>query len=192
MNLLSQTLIYLIHLYAMFVLLRFFMQYFRVDFYNPLSQSIVKLTNPPLKPLRRLIPGYRGYDLASLTLTYLLGGLALSFNYGFWLSFGIQELIPVLLLMLLQLVYSAVNLFFFLIILRIILSFIMMGQGFTRNPLVEVIFQLTEPIMRPFQRLIPPVGMLDFSPIVIFLLIMFTKNLLLATANWLNPVFTLI
>jgi YggT family protein len=108
------------------------------------------------------------------------------------MNFSLSDIIPILLLLMLQLVYSAVNLFFFLIILRIILSFVMMGQGLTRNPLADVIFQLTEPVMRPFQRLIPPVGMLDFSPIVIFLLIMVTKNLLLSSAKWLNPIFTLI
>jgi YggT family protein len=192
MTLLFQAIIYLIHYYSMFVLLRFFMQYFRVDFYNPLSQSIVKLTNPFILPLRRVVPGYRGYDFASLILTYLLGGLVLSIYYGFWMNFSLSDIIPILLLLMLQLVYSAVNLFFFLIILRIILSFVMMGQGLTRNPLADVIFQLTEPVMRPFQRLIPPVGMLDFSPIVIFLLIMVTKNLLLSSAKWLNPIFTLI
>lgn len=192
MTILIKAAIYIINFYSMFILLRFFMQYFRVDFYNPVSQSVVKLTNPLLLPLRKVIPGYGGYDFASLLLAYILGGVVLSLVFGFWASVSINTLFPILLLFLLQLAYSAVNLFFFLIILRIILSFVMMGQGFSRNPFADIIIQVTEPIMAPFQRVIPPVGVLDFSPIVVFFLIMLTKEGLIYTAKLINPMFFLI
>jgi YggT family protein len=62
-------------LYLMVVLLRFWLQWAKADFYNPLSQVAVKLTHPILSPLRRIIPGFRGIDFASLLLAYAVAVL---------------------------------------------------------------------------------------------------------------------
>jgi len=62
----------LFNLYVMLVLLRFMLQWLRADFYNPVSQFIVRATTPPLKPLRRIIPGFGGQDIAALTLALLI------------------------------------------------------------------------------------------------------------------------
>ena len=78
---LQEALIFIIQtvfqLYLTVVLLRFLLQVARADFYNPISQFIVKATNPPLKPLRRIIPGFGGFDLASLVLALIVQLLAI-------------------------------------------------------------------------------------------------------------------
>ncbi|NVJ50252.1 MAG: YggT family protein [Gammaproteobacteria bacterium] len=172
MTLLIQVAVYLFKAYAMVVLLRFFMQYFRVDFYNPFSQTIVQLTNPPLKPLRRLIPGFRGLDIASLLLAFVLSLLMLCLVYGSLVAQNSSYLLPLSAIAVLEFAYLIFDLFWYLIVARIIVSFIMMAAGNNQgNPFAAILFQLTRPIMQPFQRVIPPVGMFDFSPIIIFLLI---------------------
>ena len=79
-------------LYGVAVLLRFLFQLVRADFYNPISQFIVKITKPLLNPLRRIIPGYRGWDFASLVLAWLVLaleiGLVLALRPRRWLPQG--------------------------------------------------------------------------------------------------------
>ena len=178
MGLVVQILVMIIKLYGVAVLLRFFMQLFRADFYNPISQSIVKLTNPVLVPIRKLVPGYGGVDIASLLMSFLIGGIALFLLYAVVGVLPHVNALQMFLLALLQLGSSILSLFFILLIARIIISFVMMGQNYMSNPFAEVIIQLTQPIIGPFQRMIPPVGVLDFSPIVVFILIWIGERLL--------------
>ncbi|WP_164503471.1 YggT family protein [Pleionea sediminis] len=187
MDILFNLAVYALKFYGFFVLLRFFMQYFRVDFYNPVSQSIVKLTNPPLIPLRKIIPGFRNMDIASLVLALIISSIVLSLAFNLWQAISLSNLFIFLILFIGQLIYSILNLFFFLLIIRIIMSFVMMGQGFHQNPIAEMIFQITEPIMRPFQKLIPPVGVLDFSPILLFAAIWVSQMVLNKVAQSIAP-----
>jgi len=179
---------YLIKLYASVVLLRFFMQYFRVDFYNPFAQTIVQLTNPTLKPLRRVIPGYKGLDIASLVLAFLLTTVMLSLAFNLWGLFTLTNLPKLAIIFVLQFFYTLLNLFFYLLIGRIIVSFIMMAAGsYQANPFASMLVQLTQPFMTPFQRIIPPIGMLDLSPILVFLLIRLTQEGLQYVASYIFP-----
>lgn len=154
----------LVSLYILAVMLRFLLQLTRADFYNPLSQFIVKITTPALRPLRRIIPGWGGVDIASLVLMLLLQGLAV------WLIFmlGGRAIDPLNLVIIAvaQLVDLAFSVFIFAILIQAILSWITPG---TYNPVTSVLFSLTEPVLRPVRRVIPPVSGFDLSPLVAIL-----------------------
>lgn len=153
-------------LYILAVLLRFLFQLVRADFYNPVSQFLVALTNPLLKPLRRVIPGLFGIDLASLVL--LLALKYLEMFIIFWLGGNIPDVLPLLLAAVISLIRLAINIYFYAILLRVILSWFM-PYGMHRNPAGDLLVSLTEPLMRPARRMLPAVGGLDLSPIVVLI-----------------------
>ncbi|RMF19644.1 MAG: YggT family protein [Gammaproteobacteria bacterium] len=152
--------------YATIVLLRFLLQWARADFYNPISQFVVKATNPLLLPLRRLIPGFGGLDIAALVLGWLVMALMLTGLFavsGFPLSPGF-----IAGLALIKLAEIILNVYFWAIIAVIALSWIAPGSY---HPAAILLHQLTEPVMKPFRKVIPPMGGLDLSPIIVFLVI---------------------
>lgn len=148
-------------LYILLVMLRFLLQLVRADFYNPLSQFIVKLTNPLLRPLRRLIPGWREVDIASLILMLLLQMLAVSLV--FVLTGRNITASTLVIVALAQLVDLTFNVFIFAILIQALLSWINPG---TYNPVSAVLFSLTQPVLQPVRRLIPPISGFDLSPLV--------------------------
>lgn len=171
MSALNEILGYLIQtalsLYMVAMLLRFLLQLVRADFYNPISQFLVKVTNPLVIPLRKIIPGIGGLDLASLLLALLLQVLAI---VALMLLNGLGMPNPLLLVVwsVLGIVGLLVNIYFFALLAMIILSWIAGGSS---NPAVALLYQITEPVMAPFRKLLPPMGGLDFSPILLFILI---------------------
>lgn len=168
---LSQAGIYLVqtlfNLYLMAVVIRFVLQLVRADFYNPVSQFFVKVTDPLLKPLRRVIPGYGGIDIASIVLALLVqtAGIYLIILIAGW---AMPNLLQPLLWSIVGFASLLLNIAFFAIIIMIILSWV---APQSRNPVVDLLRQITDPIMRPVQRLIPPIGGLDLSPIFVFIAI---------------------
>jgi len=154
----------LVSLYILAVMLRFLLQLTRADFYNPLSQFIVKITTPALRPLRRVIPGWGGVDIASLVLMLLLQMLSV------WLIFllGGRAIDPfnLVIVSVAQLVDLAFSVFIFAILIQAILSWITPG---TYNPVTSVLFSLTEPVLRPVRRIVPPISGFDLSPLVAIL-----------------------
>lgn len=163
-------------LYLLVVLLRFLLQLARADFYNPLSQFVAKATNPLLLPLRRVIPGLFGLDLASLVLA-----LAVQFVtvFGSGLMIGLANPVIALLWSLLGIVSMVVYIYFVCMIAMIVLSFI---APYTRHPAALLVMQLVRPVCAPFQRLIPPMGGFDISPIFVFLLLNIARILIESAA----------
>ena len=169
---LIEALIYIIQtlgsLYLLIVLLRFILQLVRADFYNPLSQFIVKATQPLVTPLRRIIPGFAGLDLASLVLAILVQLLLMivtltlmSYNVGgFILQLLVWSMIGVTSLFL--------KVFFFALIISVILSWVAPGSY---NPGAQLVSQICEPLLAPFRKLLPNLGGLDISPIFAFITI---------------------
>ena len=160
---------FLIHalggLYLLAVLLRFVLQLVRADFYNPLSQFIVRATSPLLMPLRRVIPGFGGIDLASLVLA-LLVQLALILII-LALDGGASWTLPLLLAWSLIGVTSLfLKIFFFALIVSVILSWVAPG---THNPAAQLVHQICEPLLAPIRRFLPNLGGLDISPIFAFI-----------------------
>lgn len=175
---LSNPLIFLIQLlfglYILIVMLRFLLQLTRADFYNPVSQFIVKATSPLLNPLRRVIPGIAGVDLAAIVLMWLLQTIELALivmisGMGGGLVFTIAWAVP-------ELVNLAINVFLFSILIQVILSWVNPG---TYNPALGLIHSLTEPVLRPARRMIPPISGLDLSPMLVMVGLTLLKMLLL-------------
>ena len=157
----------LLSLYLVAMLLRFLLQLVRADFYNPISQFLVKVTNPLVIPLRRLIPGVGGLDIASLLLALLLqlAGIVLLLKIN---GLQLPGVFPLLVWSLLGVIGLLVNIYFFALLGMIILSWVAAGS---RHPAIYLLYQITEPVMAPFRKVLPAMGGMDFSAIVVFILI---------------------
>jgi YggT family protein len=173
----TQALIFIINtlfgLYSAAILLRVLLQWVRADFYNPLSQAIVKLTNPPLRPLRRLIPGWRGIDFAALLLATLIQ--LINVLLVLWIASVAANTVSIIFWTLLKLIFILVNLYFFSILLEAILSWT--GQG-RSNPVGRMLWQVNAPLLGPVRRVLPPLGGLDLSPLVVIILLQVINILL--------------
>lgn len=157
----------LLSLYLLAMLLRFLLQLARADFYNPICQFLVKITNPLVIPLRRVIPGVAGLDMASLLLALLLqlaGIVALLLINGL----ALPNILLLLVWSALGVIGLLVNIYFFALLAMIILSWIAPGSS---NPAIYLLFQITEPVMAPFRKALPAMGGMDFSPILVFIII---------------------
>ncbi|MGD8908755.1 MAG: YggT family protein [Chromatiales bacterium] len=161
-------------LYILAVLLRFFLQWVRADFYNPISQFLVKATNPPLKLLRRIVPGLGGIDLASLVLAWLLKSIEILLII--LLSGSAVNLVAPLIWAIPELVELVINIFLFAILIQVILSWVSPGSY---NPASALLYSLTAPVLRPAQRILPPMGGLDLSPMLVMIGLVLLKMLLL-------------
>lgn len=164
-------------LYILVIMLRFLLQTARADFYNPISQFIVKATNPALRPLRRLIPGWGGIDIASLVLLFAVQCVALVLLGLISGAFGAGLSIPGLILAsITKLVSLLLYIYLFGIFILALLSWINPGSY---NPVATVIAGLTEPLLRPARRLIPPIGGVDLSPMAVILAIYIARMLIM-------------
>ncbi len=161
-------------LYILAIMLRFLLQWVRADFYNPISQFLVKITNPPLRPLRRVIPGLGGIDLAAVLLMLALQVVAILLiqavagvlpSLGFTIVASIAELVDL-----------GFNVFLFAIFIQVIISWINPGA---HNPATGLLYSLTEPVLRPARRMIPAMGGLDLSPMAVIIAIYLLKMLLI-------------
>jgi YggT family protein len=154
-------------IYLVAMLLRFLLQVARADFYNPISQFLVKITNPLVIPLRKVIPGYGGLDLASLLLALVLqaGGIVAILVLN---GLGFPSPLQLLVWSSLGVVGLLVNIYFFALLAMIILSWVAPGSS---NPAIYLLYQITEPVMAPVRKILPSMGGLDFSPILVFILI---------------------
>ena len=147
------------------LLLRFLLQATRADFYNPVTQSLVKLTSPLLNPARRLIPSWRNFDIASLVLTLIICTLAsalMLFSDGFVLP-GIGVLLS---WSFLGMVSLLLKIYFWGLLISIVASWV---APFSGNPALMLVQQLLQPLQSLFRKVIPPMGGLDLSSIFIFL-----------------------
>ncbi len=154
-------------LYLLIVLMRFILQLVRANFYNPLCQFVVKATQPLLKPLRRVVPSMFGLDMSSLVLALILQ--ILLFVVVILLLTGYVPLTPLLLPWALIGIFSLfLKIIFWSMIISVILSWVAPGS---RSPGAELVYQITEPVLAPFRRLIPNLGGLDISPIFAFIAI---------------------
>ncbi len=153
-------------LYLLIVLLRFILQLVRADFYNPLSQFVVKATQPLLRPLRRIVPGFAGLDLASLLLAILVQMLLMLVTLAL-MGYGVAGFLPnVLVWSLIGVTSLFLKVFFFALIVSVILSWVAPGSY---NPGAQLINQICEPLLSPFRRILPNLGGLDISPIFAFI-----------------------
>ena len=154
-------------LFLLAMLLRFLLQLVRADFYNPICQFLVKITNPLVIPLRRVLPGYGGIDVASLLLALLIQALSIVSLLALY-GAGLPGVLQLIVWSVLGVVGLLVNVYFFALLAMIILSWVAPGSA---HPAVHLLYQITEPVMAPFRKILPAAGGIDFSPILVFILI---------------------
>ncbi len=153
-------------LYLLILMMRFLSQASRVDFYNPICQALVKLTNPAVKPLKKVIPAVRGIDFATLVVALVLQLIAIVLvmmlrgyvpfhpAYVAWSLLGLFSMI--------------LDIYFFALLIMVIASWI---APYSNHPALTLIYQITEPICTPARKLLPPMGGIDFSIILVFVFI---------------------
>ena len=175
----------LFDLYILLVLLRFLFQVLRADFYNPVSQLIVRLTTPPLRLFRRFIPSVGGQDAASIVLCLVLiyakfmlmrvlsvpaahiGGVMApigSVSYGGLFIYCIADLVALLF-----------TIFLVAVIVKVIISWVSPGSY---NPVIGLVDKLAAPVLKPIRRFLPSMGGIDLSPLFAGLLLMVAKMLI--------------
>ena len=153
-------------LYLLIVLLRFILQLVRADFYNPLSQFVVRATQPLLMPLRKVIPSILGLDTASLVLAILVQLLLMMITLVL-MGYGISGyLLQLLVWSMIGVTSLFLKVFYFAMIISVILSWVAPGSY---NPGAQLVNQICEPLLAPFRKIMPNLGGLDISPIFAFI-----------------------
>ena len=168
-NALTQVGLFLINIifsfYITLVLLRFLLQWVKADFYNPYCQFLIRLTNPCLVPLRRVIPGFFGLDLAAVFLMIVLQAVQIilialisRISLSSWLIMpAISSLLTLIL-----------NMYFWAILVRALLSWL---NPDPYHPLIQVLDRLTDPVIRQFRKIIPVFSGIDLSPLAALIVI---------------------
>ena len=154
-------------LYLLVLLLRFWMPLLQADFRNPLAQGILRLTSPLVVPVRRIVPPLGRLDTATVLVAFVIQTVTV-----FLLLIIVGQtagFVPIAVTAVVKLVVLSVNLFVYAIFIRVILSWVAQG-GY--NPATAIINTLTEPVLRPFRRVLPPMGGFDLSPILAIILLL--------------------
>ena len=166
----TQALIFILktftHLYLLLLLLRFWLPVLRADFRNPVAQGVLRITSPLVIPLRRFVPAIGRVDTATVlvafTIEYLLILLLLT------LSRVTPEFLPIAITAIMDLAVLSLNMFFFVILIKIIMSWVAPNNY---NPVTAMLTTISEPVLRPFRRMLPPIGGIDISPIFAIVII---------------------
>ncbi len=157
------------------VVLRILLQLVRANFHNPICQFLYKATNPVLMPLRRIIPAWRRLDIAGVVLAWIL--LVLKHVLIFAMIASLPSFTGLAVIAFADLIGFTLMMVLILIIARVILSFI---ASDSYHPVVPLVFQLTEPILKPVRKRMPALGGLDLSPMIVLLAITLLQALMVA------------
>lgn len=163
-------------LFSLALLLRFYVQWSRIPYYHPVTRFLVTVTDFMVRPARRVIPSWRGLDLSTLVLAWLVQFVML---VGINLLAGSGANVSIFafsLLALVKLGSMTLNILFFTIIVQAIMSWIN-----PYSPLAPVLESFTGPVLEPLRRFIPPIANFDLSPlfalILLQVLMMVVENL---------------
>lgn len=157
----------LFELYIITFVLRFILQWVRADFRNPVTQFLVRVTNPLIIPARRLIPSISGLDTASVVIIFLLE-LALTIILINLTCIGEPHFFQIISLTLLRIIYLTLRIYLFVILIYVVLSWISPGAY---NPAINLLDSVAKPALRPFRQLIPPIGGIDLSALFALIII---------------------
>jgi len=156
----------LAQLYLLLLLLRFWLPIMRADFRNPIANGILRITSPLVIPVRRIIPPIGRLDTSTILVAYILEFLLI---LALLALRGLRvETLPIAITAILELAILSLNLFFFVILIKIILSWVA-PQNY--NPMTVLLNTMAEPVLRPFRRIVPAVGGFDISPIFAIVLL---------------------
>lgn len=162
----------LFSLFIMAVVVRIWMQLVQANYFSPLALAIRKITDPVILPLQKIIPNTGRIDFSALLIAFAFTMLKIFILAS--MSNVLVELVPLLLVSLHSLTLETLQLIFWVLIIRAILSWFSSGN----NPLEYTLYELTEPLLRPIRRIIPPLGGLDLSVLVLIILIQFLMQLI--------------
>ena len=165
-------------LYTGAIMIRFLLALARADFYNPISQFLVKVTNPPIVPLRRIIPSVGGIDLASVILMLALQAIELLLVITIK-GFSVHPL-GLFVLSAGGLLSLLLQIYFVTILIQVILSWVSPGG---HNPAISLLYSLNEPLLRRARRLLPAMHGFDISPILVMIILQLLTILLVAPIN---------
>ncbi|PRY68171.1 YggT family protein [Halomonas ventosae] len=158
----------LINIYIFLLMLRFLLQASRADYYNPISQSVVKVTQPAVRPFQGFLGPVMGrFDLATLATAFVIKAVAIIVILQI-AGFGMAPIAGVAIGAVAAIANAILKIYFFALIVMIILSWVAPQAS---HPGALLVMQLVEPIMAPVRKVIPPLGMIDLSPIVVFIAI---------------------
>ena len=168
----SYLFISIINLYAFFVLLNFLFRLVQADYFNPLIQSILKITDPPISIFRIIIKPFYNLDMASLILAVLIQFLVFAiYSFNEIIDFDLGLLVTCSIY---SIVLAIVRVVFWIMLLGVIFSWI----GDLGNPIIRLIREIADSFFKPFRQVMPDTGMLDFSPILAFFSIYFVEILI--------------
>ena len=159
----------LFSLYIGLIMIRFLLATSRANFYNPISQFIVQVTNPALIPLRKIIPATGKIDSASIVLILALKLIQLTLIL--LLQGHSAPFFQLLIIAIFQLLETLIYIYIIALIVQAVMSWINPGAYQTQNPLVGLLNSLTAPILRPLKQIVPNIGMVDITPLVAILLL---------------------
>lgn len=173
LNILLITITFLGKIYISIILLRFLLQMARADFYNPISQFIVKVTHPLLKPLRKIIPSIGRQDIASLVLAFLVQLIVIIVMVSLQGQNPLSSLVSVLIVSFMALIGTLTYLLFLILMGYVILSWIAPDS---RAPAASLIRQISDFILAPLQRIIPTIGIIDITPMIAIMLLLLINS----------------
>lgn len=158
----------IISMYAGAVLIRLILAYHRANFYNPISQFLVSITNPVILPLRKILVSIGPIDTASWMLVFALQGFRI-FSLGQLngIDIGVANL---LIATSLHILSSIISILIYAILIRAIFSWFQNPYS-DQNPLLEILYCITEPLLKPARKIIPPINMIDLSAFFVMILL---------------------
>lgn len=175
--------------YIVILSLRFLLQAVGANFYNPLTQVLIKITNPVLVPWRRWVRGFSRIDKVALLVLLVLQMLELVLIFMLKIH-QLPHLMGILFVSIAHLISIGVYIFLFAIIIEVIFSWVMLFSGgghYSRLPagsILELVAALTDPLIRPIRDKIPPLGgVVDISPLVAILVLQLTLILIAEPLN---------
>ncbi|MCD6055887.1 MAG: hypothetical protein K0R12_849 [Gammaproteobacteria bacterium] len=148
--------------YTILLLIRILLEMAGVNYQNVGVKFLLRITDPILKPLSKIIPKFKGINLAGILVLFVIGMLKLFILIMIRLDLRPNPL-GLLLWTLGELLNLLINLYFYAILIRVVLHWVLPQ---TQNPAAEIINRLTNPVLKPFQRVIPPIANVDISPLV--------------------------
>ena len=149
------------------VILRFLLQLVKADFYNPISLFIVNATQLVGSPIRTLLPAFRSFDVASLVLAILLQWIIIQLTYTIN-NLGVVSFFIAISWGFVGVLSMILNIYMYGLLATIVISWI---APQSQHPAITLINQIIYPAMDPFRRLIPPLGMIDLSPMLFFIVL---------------------
>lgn len=152
-------------LYIFVVMLRIILQWVHADIANPAFDLVAKLTNPPLKPIRRIIPTWKGIDVAAIVLLLILEIIKLAILVWIQIS-AVPTFSGLIVLAFAELLSQLINIFFFAILALAVLSWF---SPLAHSPIIEALYRVCEPLLKPVRRIMPVIAGFDLSPIPVLI-----------------------